>query len=132
MRWLNFRSGITCLALLAVTSLPLVSNARSLTASIRIVNNSSRTIRNVYLSHVNADDWGNNQLGGSSIGAGESFTISNVTWDQQQVKVIAEDQDGCFLSGVVAVADNSSWTITNETSADCGSGSSGSSGDLLR
>jgi len=130
MRWLNFRSALTCLILLAVIGLPLVSNARPLTASIRIVNNSSRTISNVYLSHVNADDWGANQLGESGLAAGASFTISNLTWDQQEVKVIAEDQDGCFLSGVVTVADNSSWTITNETAADC-SGASGGGG-LLR
>lgn len=119
MRWLNFRV-IILAAILAVASVPLVSGATPLTASVRIVNNSSRTIRNVYFSHVSADDWGNNQLGESSIGAGQSYTISNVSWDESQVKLIAEDQDGCFLSGVVAVEANSTWTITNETAADCG------------
>jgi hypothetical protein len=119
---LNFRGAIICLALLALTAMPLILQARPLTASLRIINNSSRTIRNVYLAHVDNDDWGNNQLGSSTIGGGESFTISNLTWDQSEVKVIAEDQDGCFLSSVVTVADNSSWTITNETSADCGGG----------
>ena len=122
MKRLNFRGAIICVVLLALAGMPLVLQAGPLTASIRIVNNSSRTFRNVYLSHVDADDWGTNQLGEATIAAGESFTISNVSWDQQQVKVIAEDQDGCFLSGVVTVGDNSTWTITNETSADCGGG----------
>jgi hypothetical protein len=122
MRRLNFRGVVTCLAVLALAVVPLISQAKALTGSIRIVNNSSRTIRNVYLSHVDADDWGSNQLGSSSIGPGEAFTISNLSWDQSQLKVIAEDQDGCFLSSVLPAADNSTWTVTNETAADCGGG----------
>src|SRR5882672_4359895 len=117
------RLSIICVAVLAIGSVPAISRAVATTASLRIVNNSTRTIRNLYLSHADADDWGNDQLGDASIGAGESFTISNFSWDQQQVKVIGEDQDGCFLSGVVSVSDNSVWTITNDTPADCGGGS---------
>jgi hypothetical protein len=124
MKRLNFRGVITSIAVLALAVIPLISQARPLTASIRIVNNSNRTIRNVYLSHVDADDWSANQLG-TSIGPGESNTISNLTWDQSQVKVVGEDQDGCFLTSVVPVADNSTWTITNDTAADCGSGVGG-------
>jgi len=122
MRRLNFRGAIIFVGVLAIAVMPFISQARPLTASINIVNNSSRTIRNVYFSHVDADDWGTNQLGDSSISSGQSFTISNVTWDQTQVKVIAEDQDGCFLSGVVQISETSSWTITNDTAADCGGG----------
>jgi hypothetical protein len=125
MRWENFRGVIVFLALMAVACVPLVSSARPLTTSITIVNNSNRTIRNVYLSHVGADDWGDNQLGNGTISAGGSFTISNLNWDQAQVKVIAEDQDGCFLSSVVNATANSTWTITNNTSADCGGSSGG-------
>jgi hypothetical protein len=120
MRWPNFRGVIVFLALITLACVPFVSNARSLTTSIVIANNSSRTIRNLYLSHVNADDWGDNQLGNGTISSGGSFTISNLSWDQPQVKVIAEDQDGCFLSGVVDATANSTWTITNNTAADCG------------
>jgi len=125
MRWLSIRRAIIFVALLALAVMPLALQARPLTASIRIVNNSSRTIRNVYLSHSDADDWGSNQLGSSSIGSGESYTISNLSWDQPTVKVIAEDQDGCFLSQVVEVSANASWTITNDTAADCGGGAAG-------
>jgi len=88
--------------------------------SVSIVNNSSRFIRHVYLSHVYVDDWSSNQLGDSVISAGQSFTLSDIACDQQQAKVIAEDQDGCFLSTVVACGGNVEWTITNETARDCG------------
>lgn len=39
---------------------------------------------------------------------------------QQQIRIIRKDQDGCFLSTVVAFGDNATWTITNDAAADCG------------
>lgn len=112
---------IVCVALSVMAALPLISSARSSnSSSVNIVNNSSRQIRNVYLSHVDADDWGTNQLGDTIIAPGQSFTISNFSCDAQQIKVIGEDQDGCFLSAVVACGTSSTWTITNNTTADCG------------
>jgi hypothetical protein len=97
-----------------------LSGARTLTTSVNIANNSNKEIRNVYLSHVNVDDWGGNQLGNSTISPGQSFALNNVACDQQQVKVIAEDQDGCFVSTVVNCGDSATWTITNDTARDCG------------
>ena len=110
---------IFCIALFALAAL---SSARTATTSVNIVNNSNKEIRNVYLSHVNLDDWGSNQLGDTTILPGQSFTLNNVACDQQQVKVIGEDQDGCFLSTVVNCGDNATWTITNDTARDCGGG----------
>lgn len=117
---------ITCVALLVLASLPLLSSARSkstsmaTSTSVNIVNSSSRTIRNVYLSHVDADDWGSNQLGESTIASGQSFNLNISSWDQQQVKVVGEDSDGCFLSTVVTSGQNETWTINNDTARDCG------------
>ena len=119
---------ITCIALLAVAALPLLTSGHSLTASksvttatsVNIVNNSSRDVRNVYLSHVDADDWGADILTNGSITPGHSATLNNLACDQQQVKVIGEDQDGCFLSTVVTCGESATWTITNTTAADCG------------
>jgi hypothetical protein len=105
--------------LATVAALPLLSSAQS-SNSVNIVNNSSRVIRYVYLSHVNADDWSANQLSGNSISPGQSSTVSNYSCDQQQIKVIAEDADGCFLSTVITCGGSATWTITNETAADCG------------
>ena len=111
---------IICVALFALAALPLLSSARTPTTSVNIVNNSNREIRNVYLSHVNADDWGANQLSnGATIAPGQSVNL-NVACDQQQVKVIGEDSDGCFVSAVVNCGDSSTWTITNNTARDCG------------
>ena len=111
---------IICVVVLAFASLPLLSSARATATSVTIVNNSNKEIRNVYLSHVNTDDWSSNQLGNTTIGPGQSFTLSNVACDQQQVKVIAEDVDGCFLSTIVNCGDSATWAITDSTARDCG------------
>lgn len=108
---------ILCVAVFALAAL---SSASTPTTSVNIVNNSSKEIRNVYLSHVNVDDWGANQLGDATILPGQSFTLNNVACDQQQFKVIGEDQNGCFLSTVAACGDSATWTVTNDTAADCG------------
>ena len=108
---------ISCIAMFALAAL---SSARSMTTSVNIANNSNREVRNVYLSHVDADDWGANQLGDATIPAGQSFNLDNVACDQQQVKVIAEDSDGCFISTVLTCGSSTTWTITNNSARDCG------------
>jgi FlaG/FlaF family flagellin (archaellin) len=106
---------------LAFASLPLRSSARVPATSVNIVNNSGRGIIHVYLSHVGSDDWSGNQLPDSTtIASGGSYALSNVACDQQQGKVIAEDQDGCFLSTIISCGDSGTWTITNESPKDCG------------
>lgn len=105
---------VAIFAVLAVA----ISGAQPST-SVNIVNNSSGAIRHVYLSHVNADDWGSDQLG-AAIQSGQSTTLSNLTCDSQQIKVIGENQDGCFVSVVIDCGTNATWTITNATDADCG------------
>jgi hypothetical protein len=111
---------LACLALVALASLSFVTSARTNSTSVNLVNNSSREIRNVYSSHVNADDWSDDLLGEGSIAPSNSATVTGFTCDQDQVKVIAEDQDGCFLSTVVTCGSASTWTITNDTARDCG------------
>ena len=100
---------------------PLLSNAYAPSTSITIVNNSSREIRHVYLSAPDQNNWGTDQLVNSVIPAnGGSFTLANVSCGEAGIKVIAEDQEGCFSYQVVACSDNVTWTITNSTARDCG------------
>lgn len=111
---------ITFLALIAFAAVPLVSWGSTTSTSVVIVNNSGGEIRNVFLSHVNVDDWSNDLLGDATIAPGQSYTLNNIACDQQQVKVIAEDKDGCFFSTTVSCGDSSTWTITSDTPRDCG------------
>jgi hypothetical protein len=116
-----FRLAVLGISLCALAVLSSASTAGTTSTSVNIVNNSSREIRSVFLSHVDVDDWSANQLSeGTKIAAGTSSNFSNLACDQQQVKVIAEDQDGCFLSVVISCGQNGTWTITNDTARDCG------------
>lgn len=99
----------------------LRSSAYSNATGITVVNNSSHEIHYLYLSPVDQDNWGPDQLNNASLGNGQSVTLNNVSCDGTQIKVIAEDSDGCFLSSVVSCGGSAQWTITNETPADCGS-----------
>jgi len=113
---------IVGIALIAFASLPLLSLGKTaqVTTSVNIVNSSSRDIRNVYSSHVDADDWSSDLLGEATIAAGQSRGVTDLACDGEGVKVIAEDQDGCFLNVVVSCGQNATWTITNDTARDCG------------
>ncbi len=116
------RVALVMIVIGAFAALPLLSIARTspATTAITIVNNSTRAIRHVYLSPVNQDNWGPDQLGGASIGAGGgSYTIGNVSCDQS-VKVIAEDQDGCFVYTTASCAESATWTIASDAARDCG------------
>jgi len=101
---------------------PSLSNAHvSTTTSITIVNNSGREIRHVYLSAPDQNNWGSDQLVNSVIAPnGGSFTISDVSCAGASIKVIAEDQEGCFSYQVVSCSDSQTWTITNDSARDCG------------
>lgn len=111
---------IICVALLAVAVSPFLSRARTISTSVNIVNNSNGEIRNLYSSHVDSDDWSADVLGDVTIASGQSFQVSDISCDGQQVKLIAEDQDGCFVSTVVTCGQSSTWTISNDSARDCG------------
>ena len=117
------RFAIVLIVIGILAAVPFLSGAHTpATTSITVVNNSSRVIRHVYLSPANQDNWGPDQLYGAAISSGGgSYTLSNISCDQANTKVITEDQNGCFLYQVVSCGQSSTWTITNDASPDCGS-----------
>ena len=99
---------------------PLLSRAYAPSTAITIVNNSSREIRHVFLSPPDQNNWGPDQLGSSAIAPnGGSATVS-ASCGGPSIKVIAEDNEGCFSYQVLTCSDNATWTITNDTTRDCG------------
>lgn len=100
---------------------PLLSKAHAPSTSITIVNNFNREIRHVFLSPPDQDNWGPDQLMNSVIPpSGGSVTISNVSCGGASIKVIAEDQDGCFIYEVVTCSESVTWTIASNATRDCG------------
>jgi hypothetical protein len=102
----------------AVCVLAPLSRATAPSITVSVVNNSQKAVSHLYLSSAGDDNWSNDQLSGA-ISAGASQNVS-VTWSESTVKLIAEDEDGCFLSTTVDNSGSPSWTITSSTTRDCG------------
>ena len=104
-----------------LAGVPLLSGACvRATINIAIINNSQKEIRHVYLAPGDPNNWGPDQLNGSVITPGSSFTLSNVSCGGSSIRVIAEDQNGCFFYNSVSCGDNATWTIANDATPDCG------------
>jgi len=119
---LNFKICFRVLLLVAgLCTLAALTPRSSATASltISIVNNGGVEIRHLYLSPADNDNWGPDQLNQTAISPGASRNLE-VSWDQSTVKLVAEDQDGCFLNTTVAATGSPVWTITSNTARDCG------------
>lgn len=113
----------------ALVGIPAFSNeirARQLESqplmTIAVANNSSRDIYHLYLSPVDRDAWGPDLLPeGTLVKVGETFTINDAACAGHEIKVIAEDRQGCFVYAIVGCAQASTgWTITDATQPDCG------------
>jgi hypothetical protein len=121
MRNVSFRTNFLLPVLVAVicTAGSLTSFASAPPLTITVVNNSNLEIRHLYLSPASNDNWGPDQLNNSSINPGITRTL-NVSWEQSTVKLIGEDQDGCFLSKTVEASGSAAWTIDNDATRNCG------------
>ena len=105
-----------------LAAVPLLSGACArATINITVNNNSQKDFRHLYLAVGNPNNWGPDQLNGSVIASGSSFTLSNVSCEGATIRVIAEDQNGCFFYGTVSCGDNATWTVTSDATPDCGS-----------
>jgi hypothetical protein len=119
----NSKTYFRFVMLLVVVSLSAAltprTNATAPQLSISVVNNSQWAIRHLYLSPADNDNWGTDQLNESSINSGATRTL-NVSWDQSSAKLVAEDQDGCFMYTTVEATGNPVWTIANNATRNCG------------
>jgi len=99
-----------------------VSNALPL-LTIAVTNNSTRDITHLYLSPPDQNAWGPDLLAeGTVLGRGQTLNIPETACEANEIKVIAEDRQGCFVYGLVGCSQASaSWTITDATPPDCGS-----------
>ena len=119
-----FGFAVFAAVLMAIAVTPLMSSAAkpetetvSPTTTVTIVNNSSKEIRHVYLSATTDNNWGPDQLS-TSIAIGGSHAVSLSCGGD--IKVISEDQEGCFYYEVVSCSENSTWAINSNSARDCG------------
>lgn len=88
-------------------------------AGITIRNNSQRDIRHIYLAIGNPDSWGPDQLNGATLSSGSTVVVT-AACSGSSVRVIAEDQNGCFVYYNASCDADQTWEITAATQPDCG------------
>jgi len=113
-------------ALVGIPALPSAAGNRVLNAqpliTIAVTNNSTRDITHLYLSPPDQNAWGPDLLAeGTVLGTGQTLNIPETSCGANEIKVIAEDRQGCFVYGLVGCSQASAiWTITDATPPDCG------------
>jgi hypothetical protein len=111
LRWVAF--GLFAAAILV----PAAGSAS--TSSVKIMNKSDWDIHHFYLSPVEQDKWGPDQLGDETVGQGGSFTLTDIPCASYDVKLVDEDGDECVVGDVDVCGSSQSWTITSDDLVDC-------------
>jgi hypothetical protein len=104
-------------ALFAALTLSLAAGAAS-AATVKIQNRSNWDIHALYLSPVDEDEWGADQLGRNIIASGTGFSLSGVPCDAYDVRLVDEDGDVCVVGGVALCSDDV-WVIDDEDLLTC-------------
>jgi hypothetical protein len=115
--WFNVLLIVITVVVLCGLLAPL-AGANTPPVTINVVNNSQKEIRHLFLASAAGENWGDDQLS-QPISAGTSRNI-NADWNESTVKLVAEDEDGCFLKTTIDTSGTPTWTITSSTARDCG------------
>ena len=102
--------------LVCAVSLPLFAAPK---ANVRVTNKSDYTIHHLFLSPVEEEQWGADQLRDNVIETDGSFTITGIPCDEYDVKVVDEDGDECIIEEVDLCNQNAYWKITDEDLLAC-------------
>ena len=105
-----------------VTTLVLAlacGTASAATSTVSITTESSWTITELYLSAVDVQEWGPDQLGEHVIEPNSSYNLSDVPCDVYDVRLVDEDADVCVVGGVKLCGSDSAWKIGDDDLLDC-------------
>jgi hypothetical protein len=103
---------------LCVLSFATSTWAGERTSKVKLVNSSDWTLEEMYLSSVDDDEWGPDQLGHHVIKPGETFTLSNIPCGVWDVKLVDEDGDECVVESV-EVCKSETWNVTSKDLLRC-------------
>lgn len=102
----------------AVCAAALLAPTFAHAANVTIKNKSDWSIQHFFLSPVETEEWGPDQLGDEVIGTGGTFTLTGVPCDSYDVRLVDEDGDECVVAEVDICSDNG-WVINNDDLLDC-------------
>jgi len=110
-------AGAVCVAALLIPA-----SAQAQKSSVVIKNKSDWEIHQFFLSSVDTDKWGPDQLGEDVIGTGDTFTLNGIPCDTYDVMLVDEDGDECVVPEVDICGDNQGWIINNDDLLECQAG----------
>lgn len=96
-----------------------VASAGRYDANVTIQNRSAWDIHELYLSAVDENEWGPDQLGRHVIGSGEDFELTGIPCDDYDVRLVDEDDDVCIVGSVTLCGDDDVWRISNDELLSC-------------
>jgi len=88
-------------------------------ASIIITNQSSFDIHSLYLSPSSNPAWGPDQFAETVLSTGSTFTLTGITCDTYDVKLVDEDGDECTLNGIALCEDTEAWPLDDAALIGC-------------
>lgn len=89
-------------------------------AAVLIKNSSSWEIHNLFISSVDTQEWGPDQLGEEVITAsGGTYTLTDIPCGAYDVQLIDEDGDECIVGDVALCGSKGSWVITDKDLLAC-------------
>lgn len=106
---------IVLATLLVAFALPALAEK----ATVKIINQSKWEIHHIFLSSTDDDTWGPDQLEDDILTKGQSLTLTNISCDLYDIKVVDEDGDECIIEEVDLCGDNSYWKITDKALLEC-------------
>jgi|CXWL01.1.fsa_nt_gi hypothetical protein len=119
-------------ALLAVAMLATLGRAAQAgdTSDVTLNNQSEVAIHHMFLSPVDQETWGADQLGDHVVGAGETFLLKGVPCAEFHLKLIDEDGDECIVAVPEVCGQDQQWNISHDALLTCeGYGAAGAEGE---
>jgi opacity protein-like surface antigen len=116
-RWGAVITGAPMKRILLVAALAAVATA-AFAADLVIRNQSHWDIHRIYLSSTDSDEWGEDQLDDDILKSGQTLTLTGVTCDYYDVKLVDEDGDTCELRDVKLCGDKV-WNIDDDELLGC-------------
>ena len=88
-------------------------------ATVKIVNKSDWVVVNFFMSPVDVEEWGPDQLEDKVIRTDESFALTDVPCNLWDIMIVDEDGDECVLGGVDLCGEEAIWKLTDKELLSC-------------
>jgi hypothetical protein len=104
----------------AQSKAPSAAPARKDRATVTVQNRSATTIRHLYLTPQDSDDWGPDQLGDNLIEAKKgAFKLTDIPCGVYDVRLVDDDGNECVVEEVDICARRETWTINDKDLRAC-------------